>query len=72
MTATGQRRGGFAGWLDGVRRRAEAGLGERLAEPEAALLRGMVLGADERLSEEVKDDFQAPGSRTSWRCPGRT
>ena len=61
VTATGQRRGGVAGWLDGVRRRAEAGLGERLAAPEAALLRGMVLGADERLSEEVKDDFQASG-----------
>ena len=44
-----------------MRRRAEAGLGERLAAPEAALLRGMVLGADERLSEEVKDDFQASG-----------
>ncbi|MDA0173751.1 ComEC/Rec2 family competence protein [Solirubrobacter taibaiensis] len=61
VTATGQRRGGFAGWLDGVRRRAEAGLGERLEGPEAALLRGMVLGADERLSEKVKDDFQASG-----------
>ena len=61
VAATGQRRGGVAGWLDGVRRRAEAGLGERLAAPEAALLRGMVLGADERLSEEVKDDFQASG-----------
>ena len=52
---------GSPAWLDGVRRRAEAGLGERLAAPEAALLRGMVLGADERLSEEVKDDFQASG-----------
>ena len=39
-----------------ARRRAAAGrgrAGQRLAAPEAALLRGMVLGEDERLSEEV-------------------
>ena len=57
----GQRRGGLAGWLDGVRRRAEAGLDRGLAAPEAALLRGMVLGEDERLSEEVREDFQRSG-----------
>ncbi len=34
----------------------------------SALLRGMVLGADERLTQEVKDDFQALGSRAH---PGR-
>jgi competence protein ComEC len=61
VIATGMRRGGLAGWLDGVRRRAERGLEERLAVPEAALLRGMVLGEDERLGPEVKDDFQASG-----------
>ena len=29
--------------------------------PEAALLRGMVLGEDERLTEEVRDEFQRSG-----------
>lgn len=58
---TGQRRGGVAGALDGVRRRAEAGLTQRLGASESALLRGMVLGADERLTPEVKDDFQRSG-----------
>ena len=55
------RRGGVAGVLDGVRRRAEAGWRSGLAPPEAALLRGMVLGEDERLTEEVRDDFQRSG-----------
>ena len=32
-----------------------------LAPPEAALLRGMVLGEDERLTEDVRDDFQRSG-----------
>ncbi|MDA0181781.1 DNA internalization-related competence protein ComEC/Rec2 [Solirubrobacter phytolaccae] len=61
VDATGTRRGGVAGVLDGVRRRAEAGLAQRLAAPEAALLRGMVIGADEQLTGEVKDDFQRSG-----------
>ena len=52
---------GSPGALDGVRRRAERGLAQGLAAPEAALLRGMVLGEDERLSEEVRDDFQRSG-----------
>jgi competence protein ComEC len=59
--ATGERRGGVAGVVDGARRRAEAGLGRELAEPEAALLRGMVLGQDEQLREEVRDDFKRSG-----------
>ncbi|RKQ86499.1 competence protein ComEC [Solirubrobacter pauli] len=58
---TGERRGGVAGALDGVRRRAEAGLTQRLGASESALLRGMVLGADERLTPEVKEDFQRSG-----------
>ena len=59
--ATGARRGGLAGALDSVRRRGEAGLERGLAAPEAALLRGMVLGEDERLTEEVRDEFQRSG-----------
>jgi competence protein ComEC len=58
---TGERRGGAAGVLDGVRRRAEAGLASGLAPPEAALARGMVLGEDERLSAAVREDFQRSG-----------
>jgi competence protein ComEC len=59
--ATRRRRGGVAGALDSVRRRAEAGLASGLAPPEAALLRGMVLGEDERLSGPVRTDFQRAG-----------
>ena len=44
-----------------MRRRAERGLAQGLEPPEAALLRGMVLGEDERLSEDVRDDFQRSG-----------
>jgi competence protein ComEC len=58
---TGARRGGLAGALDSARRRAEAGLDRGLAPPEAALMRGMVLGEDERLSDEVRTDFQRSG-----------
>lgn len=58
---TAERRGGLAGLLDGVRRRAEAGLEQHLDGPESALLRGMVLGADERLTPEVEEDFQRSG-----------
>ena len=58
---TGERRGGVAGALDRVRRRAERGLQRGLPAPEAALARGMVLGQDERLADDVRDDFQRSG-----------
>ena len=61
VVPTGERRGGVLGALDSVRRTAERGLERGLAAPEAALLRGMVLGEDERLTQEVRDDFQASG-----------
>ena len=61
LRATGERRGGPAGIVDAARRRAEAGLGRGLAEPEAALLRGMVLGQDEQLADDVRDDFKRSG-----------
>ena len=51
----------LAGALDSVRRRGERGLARGLAPPEAALLRGMVLGQDERLSEDVRDAFERSG-----------
>ena len=59
--ATGAGRGGVAGALDAVRRRAEGGLGRGLPGEEAALLRGMVLGQDEALTEAVETDFQRSG-----------
>jgi competence protein ComEC len=58
---TGTRRGGLAGVVDAIRRRAEAGLDGGLDPPEAALARGMVLGQDERLSAAARDDFQRSG-----------
>jgi len=61
LEPTGRRRGGLAGVLDGVRRRAEDGLERGLPGREAALLRGMVLGQDEQLAEEVRDEFRASG-----------
>jgi competence protein ComEC len=59
--ATGENRSGPLGVVDSVRRRAEAGLGRGLADPEAALLRGMVLGQDEQLGDDVRDDFKRSG-----------
>jgi competence protein ComEC len=61
LRRTGERRGGLLGLVDGARRRAERGLTRRLAAPEAALLRGMVLGQDEQLTEDVRDDFKRSG-----------
>ena len=61
MRATGELRGGPAGVVDAARRRAEAGLAHGLADGEAALLRGMVLGQDERLEADVRDDFKRSG-----------
>src|SRR4051794_10767523 len=58
---TGRTRGGVAGALDAMRRRAEHGLQTRLEPKDAALLRGMVLGEDERLSDSVRDEFQRSG-----------
>ena len=61
VSAGGARRGGFAGVLDGARRRAEDALGAGLADDQAALIRGMVLGQDERIDPLVRDDFRAAG-----------
>ena len=60
-TATGRVRGGLAGALDAARERATRGLGEGLHAPEAALLRGMVLGQDEAIAAAAKSDFQRSG-----------
>ena len=60
-TATGRARDGLAGALDAARERASRGLGVGLHAPEAALLRGMVLGQDEAIEEATKTDFQRSG-----------
>jgi competence protein ComEC len=61
LRTTGERRGGVAGVVDAARRRAEGGLARGLADDEAALLRGMVLGQDERLTDDVRDAFERSG-----------
>jgi competence protein ComEC len=58
---TGRARGGLLGRLDAARERAARGLGTGLAAPEAALLRGMVLGQDEAIAPDVRDAFQRSG-----------
>jgi competence protein ComEC len=61
IRATGRRRAGALGFVDGVRRRAERALAGDLPPTEAALLRGMVLGDDAALSDDVADAFTAVG-----------
>jgi competence protein ComEC len=61
VVPTGRRRGGVAGALDGVRARAERTLATGLPPRLAALARGMVLGQDEALPAEMRDDFRASG-----------
>jgi competence protein ComEC len=58
---TGGARGGLLGRLDAARERAARGLGTGLAPPQAALLRGMVLGQDEAIAQDVRDEFQRSG-----------
>jgi competence protein ComEC len=61
VRVTGRRRGGLEGWLDRVRERAERAVVSGMPAPDAALLRGMVLGEDEAITSSVRDEFQASG-----------
>ena len=61
VEATGASRSGLRGALDDVRRRAEAALELGTPAPSAALLRGFVLGQDDRITEEVREDFRRSG-----------
>jgi competence protein ComEC len=61
MRATGRRRGGIAGAIDAMRRRAEAAISAGLRPGEGALARGMVLGEDEAIERTTRDDFRASG-----------
>jgi competence protein ComEC len=58
---TGARRGGIAGVVDGMRRRAERGVAAGLPRAEADLLRGMVLGQDEAIEKAVRADWRRAG-----------
>ena len=61
IDATGVRRGGVSGAVDTIRARATAALRMGLPPPQAALLRGMVLGDDSALPDGVRTDMQTTG-----------
>ena len=61
IRAGGARRGGLLGALDGVRARTERALTSGIPAPQGALARGMVLGQDDALSDDVREDFRATG-----------
>ena len=58
---TGEVRGGLRGALDAIRRRAENALERGTPGVSAALLRGFVLGQDDRIPEPVRDEFRRSG-----------
>jgi competence protein ComEC len=61
IRATGRRRGGLLGALDTVRSRTEHALTSGVAPPQGALARGMVLGQDGALTDDVREDFRVTG-----------
>jgi competence protein ComEC len=58
---TGARRRGVAGFVDGLRRRAERGVASGLDSRRAALARGIVLGQDEQIDKRTVERFQDSG-----------
>jgi competence protein ComEC len=54
-------RGGLSGRIDRIRRRAEAALDRGMPEDEAALARGFVLGEDDRIEPDTREDFRRSG-----------
>jgi competence protein ComEC len=58
---TGAHRGGFNGAVDAVRRQASAALGSGTAGSAAALVRGFVLGEDDRIDADTVTDFRRSG-----------
>jgi competence protein ComEC len=61
LQLTGLRRGGLASVTDRIRDRAELALGSGTPEAEAELLRGFVLGEDDRIEAATVDDFKRSG-----------
>jgi len=56
-----RRRAGLAGTLDAIRGRAEDALGRGVGTAPASLLRGFVLGQDDRIAEPTVVDFRRSG-----------
>lgn len=61
LALTGGRRGGLAGRVDALRRRAERALGRGIPDAQAALARGFVLGQDDRIPAATVEDFRRSG-----------
>ena len=61
LRLTGVRRGGLMGTIDAIRDRAEEALGSGTPDSEAELLRGFVLGEDDRIDPATVDDFKRSG-----------
>ncbi|MDO8736823.1 MAG: DNA internalization-related competence protein ComEC/Rec2, partial [Thermoleophilia bacterium] len=61
MEVLPERRGGLSGLVDGIRRHSRESLGVGGWGDASELLRGMVLGDDDNISEEVIADFRAAG-----------
>jgi competence protein ComEC len=61
LEPTAVRRGGLVGLLDGVRERAEAALSRGTGPDASDLLRGFVLGEDDRIDPETVDQFKRSG-----------
>jgi competence protein ComEC len=55
------RRGGLAGFADRLRARISRSMAPGIGGERRAVLAGVVLGEDEGLSEELRDDFRASG-----------
>jgi competence protein ComEC len=55
------RRGGLAGFADRLRARISRSMAPGLRGERRAVLAGVVLGEDEGLSEDLRDDFRASG-----------
>jgi competence protein ComEC len=58
---TGGRRGGPAAVIDRIRDRAELALGTGTPQAQAELLRGFVLGEDDRIDAATVDEFKRSG-----------
>ena len=58
---TGRRRGGLSGALDTVRARTERALTAGAPAAQGALARGMVLGQDAALPDDLREDFRVTG-----------
>jgi competence protein ComEC len=61
LRLTARTRGGPMAIVDRVRVRAEAALGRGTPPPEEALLRGFLLGEDDRIDPATVDDFKRSG-----------